>query len=229
MKKNLFFVMGALILVIGVFYFAKKFYLAQKNTIEVTKSVELSENDSKKLADTISLLNSAYSPSIGPSDAPVTIVEFLDPECEACRAMYPEIKNIMKEYNGKIRLVVRYMPFHQNSMLAANSLEAARDQGKYWEALELLFKTQPEWGDHANPQPEKIEQFMNRLSLDMNSFRKTVREKKHSWKVEKDLEVGEKLGVRVTPTFFINGKIVESLDYMFFKTAIEENLAIQKK
>jgi len=92
------------------------------------------------------------SPSLGLADAPVTLVEFLDPECESCRAFYPTVKRILKDYDGKVRLVVRYMTFHQNSALAATFTEAAGEQGKYWEMQETLFRRQPEWGErHGEP------------------------------------------------------------------------------
>jgi protein-disulfide isomerase len=80
------------------------------------------------------------SPTLGPADAPVTLVEFLDPECESCSAFYPTVKRILKDYDGKVRLVVRYMPFHHNSTLAATFTEAAGEQGKYWEMQELHWR-----------------------------------------------------------------------------------------
>jgi protein-disulfide isomerase len=87
------------------------------------------------------------SAALGPADAQVTLVEFLDPECESCAGFYPTVKQILKDYDGKVRLVVRYMTFHQNSALAAAFTEAAGEQGKYWEMQERLFRRQPEWGE----------------------------------------------------------------------------------
>src|ERR1044072_9901520 len=69
------------------------------------------------------------SPTLGRADAPVTLVEFLDPECESCGAFSPTVKKILKDYDGKVRLVVRYMPFHPNAVLAASYTEAAGEQG----------------------------------------------------------------------------------------------------
>ena len=76
------------------------------------------------------LLEHPDSPSKGPRDAKVTIVEFLDPECEACRAMFPIVERLMGEYQGQVRLVVRYLPLHPNSALAASALEAAGEDRK---------------------------------------------------------------------------------------------------
>jgi protein-disulfide isomerase len=72
------------------------------------------------------LLIRPHSPTLGPAQAPVTIVEFFDPECEACRAMYPIVKQVMADFDGRVRLVIRYMPLHRNSVYAALLLEASR-------------------------------------------------------------------------------------------------------
>src|SRR5688572_32348539 len=71
------------------------------------------------------------SPSLGPADAKVTVVEFLDPECESCAAFAPQVKSLLKEYEGRVRFVVRYMPLHRNAKIAAQYIEAAGEQGKY--------------------------------------------------------------------------------------------------
>ena len=165
------------------------------------------------------------SPSKGPLDAKVTIVEFLDPECEACRAVYPIVERLMSEYPGKIRLVIRYMPFHVSSVLAASALEAAGEQGRYWEMLEILFLHQPEWGDHHAPRPELIPTYAERLGLDMDAFRRSYEGIRHHAKVERDRADGEALGVVGTPTFFVNGKRLERLGYEPLRTRIEEELA----
>src|SRR5215207_3746893 len=106
----------------------------------------------RKLSTAASALVRDDSASMGPADAKVTIVEFFDPECESCSAFNPTVKKIMKDYDGKVRLVVRYMPLHPNSMLAATFTEAAGEQGKYWQAHDLLFAKQSEWGErHGAP------------------------------------------------------------------------------
>ena len=84
-----------------------------------------------------------HSPRLGPEPAKVTVVEFFDPECESCRAMYPIVKQVMSEFEGRMLLVIRYMPLHQNSVYAASLLEASRAQNKYWEFLEEMLARQP--------------------------------------------------------------------------------------
>src|SRR5687767_13601447 len=89
---------------------------------------------------------------LAPADAKVTVVEFYDPECEACASFAPIVKKLVKDYDGRIKFVARYMALHPNSVPAATFTEAAGEQGKYWEAQELLFKKQPEWGTkHREP------------------------------------------------------------------------------
>jgi protein-disulfide isomerase len=92
-----------------------------------------------------------HSPIIGPQNAPVTIVEFFDPACETCRAFYPIVKQIMAQHPDKVRLALRYAPFHHGSDQVVKLIEAARKQGLYTPVLEALLAAQPEWADHAAP------------------------------------------------------------------------------
>ncbi|MDE2416929.1 MAG: thioredoxin domain-containing protein [Burkholderiales bacterium] len=85
------------------------------------------------------LLVRAHSPSEGRADSPVVIVEFFDPACGTCRMFYPMVKQLMVENPNRIRLVMRYAPFHQGSDKVVAVLEAARRQGKFWQALEAFF------------------------------------------------------------------------------------------
>ena len=97
-----------------------------------------------------------YAQSLGPADAKVVLVEFFDPACETCRVFYGHVKTLLDENPDKVRLVLRYAPFHHGADQMALMLEAARKQGKYWEALEVMYQTQPQWASHHRPQPEKV-------------------------------------------------------------------------
>ena len=92
-----------------------------------------------------------HSPVYGNPDAKVTIVEFFDPSCETCRAFYPIVKGIVNASFGQVRLVVRYAPLHKGSDTAVKILEAARQQGKYWEAVEAALADQPRWAVTRQP------------------------------------------------------------------------------
>jgi protein-disulfide isomerase len=176
------------------------------------------------------------SPALGPADAPVTVVEFLDPECESCGAFHPTMKGILKDYEGKVRLVVRYMPFHPNSVLAATVTEAAGEQGKYWEMQELLFRRQPEWGEihghggHAAPQVRReppallFERYAAELGLDVERVRAAVAANRSAAKIERDRRDGQTLGVTRTPTFFVNGRQLARFSQQDLRALIEDEL-----
>jgi protein-disulfide isomerase len=171
------------------------------------------------------------SPTLGAAAAPVTIVEFLDPECESCRAFHPTVKKMLKDYHGKVRLVVRYMPLHPHSMLAASFTEAAGEQGKYWQAQELLFQRQPEWGErHGQPaalQPgvkSLFAKYAVELELDLEKLHSAMAQNKFAAKLERDKKDGQSLGVRQTPTLFVNGRKLARLHETDLKSLIEEEL-----
>ena len=172
------------------------------------------------------------SPTLGAADAPVTMVEFLDPECESCRAFNPTIKKILKEYDGKVRLVVRYMPLHPNSQSAATFTEAAGEQGKYWQAQELLFLKQPEWGTkHGQPAGAQADinalfkKYAAELGLDMGKMDAAFAENRYAAKLERDKKDGQALGVQRTPTLFVNGRQLVRLNERDLKALIEDELA----
>lgn len=172
------------------------------------------------------------SPTLGAADAPVTVVEFLDPECEACAAFAPVVKKIVKDYDGKVRLVIRYMPFHPNSARAATLTEAAGEQGKYWEMQELLFQKHPEWGErHGAPptaQPQNIdalfEGYAKQLGLDMQKVNAAIKENRYQDKLTRDLRDGQTLGVRKTPSFFVNGRMLMRFSEADLRALIEDEL-----
>lgn len=164
------------------------------------------------------------SPTLGPADAPVTLVEFLDPECEACRAAYPIVKQLLADYEGELRLVVRYVPGHSNSALAVAAIEEAGRQGRYWEALEYFFNKQPEWGEQQEPQTDAFLRYGAELGLDVDRLRAALTSPDLTM-VERDAVDGQALGIRGTPTFFVNGQRVEELSEQGLRAAIDDALA----
>jgi protein-disulfide isomerase len=171
------------------------------------------------------------SPTLGAADAPVTIVEFLDPECESCRAFNPTVKKLLKEYDGKVRLVVRYMPLHPNSLTAATFTEAAGEQGKYWQAQEMLFQKQPEWGTKhghsAGPRADinaLFRKYAMELGLDYIKMDAVFAQNKYAAKLDRDKKDGQSIGVRQTPTLFVNGIKLRNLNEADLKSLIDEEL-----
>src|SRR6056297_4219979 len=96
-----------------------------------------------------------HSKTLGSDDGKVTLVEFMDPACETCAAFAPYVKKIMSDNPGKIRLVLRYAPFHDGADDFVKIVEATALQGKYWETLNLMFETQNIWANHNNYQSEE--------------------------------------------------------------------------
>lgn len=151
-------------------------------------------------------LTRAHSPVIGPADARVTIVEFFDPSCEACRAFYPIVKQILAKFPNDVRLVLRYTPLHEGSDEAVRILEAARLQGKFEPVLEALLKHQPKWAMHGAPDLEKAWVFAGEAGLDVPLARSAANSPAIDAILNQDIADVQANNVRQTPSFFVNGK-----------------------
>jgi bleomycin hydrolase len=163
-----------------------------------------------------------YSANKGPEDAKVTVVEFLDPECTSCRSFHPFVKGILSEHTDKVRLVVRYRPSHSNSKFVVRILEAARMQGKYWEALDVIFKYQPQWGSHDNPQPELLWEVLPEANVDIEQIKKDMGAQEITAILEQDVTDSRALEIKAAPTFFVNGKPLPSFGKDQLNAAITE-------
>ena len=150
-----------------------------------------------------------HSPVFGPNDAPVTIVEFFDPACEACRAFHPIVKDIMATYPDEVRLVLRYAAFHPPSEQAIRLLEAARLQEKLEPVLERLFETQPRWAPHGRA-PDNIWSLLDGTGLDVARAQRESRMPHIVGVINQDAADIKSFDVKGTPTFFVNGKPLES-------------------
>ena len=149
----------------------------------------------------------SYSPVLGPESAPVTIVEFFDPACEACRAFYPVVEAIMAEHGDAVRVVIRYTPFHgAASEEAIRVLEAARMQGVFEPVLEVVLREQPRWASHGAPEPGLILEIAATAGLDTEAARTQMLAPDVVAILNQDRADVETVGVRQTPTFFVNGK-----------------------
>ena len=151
-----------------------------------------------------------HSPTMGPVNAPVTIVEFLDPSCEACRAFYPIVKQIMATAPDRIRLVIRYAPLHEGSDEVVRILEAARVQDKFQPVLEKLFAEQDSWAMHGAPDLNKAWALAGEAGLDLDRARKDAVAAAVDAVLEQDLADVRAIELQATPTFFVNGKPLPS-------------------
>jgi protein-disulfide isomerase len=148
-----------------------------------------------------------HSPIIGPPNAPVTIVEFFDPACEACRAFHPIVKKIIDSYPGQIRLVIRYAAFHPGSAEAVRIIEAARLQDRFVPVLEALLDGQSSWASHrAGNSPDLAWNFAAVAGLDVERARRERLMPHITATLNFDAEDVRTFKVRGTPTFFVNGR-----------------------
>jgi protein-disulfide isomerase len=150
----------------------------------------------------------SHSPVLGPKGAPVTIVEFLDPACEACRAFAPVVKQILFLYPDEVRLVVRYADFHPGSDEAIRLLEAARRQGKFEQILSALFDGQEEWASHHSPDVGKAWTIAGANGLDVAAARKDAASAASTALLQQEREDIVALQVTRTPTFYVNGRLL---------------------
>lgn len=170
----------------------------------------------------------AHSPVYGNPAARVTIVEFFDPSCEACRAFYPVVKGIVNASFSQVRLVVRYAPLHRGSDRAVKILEAARQQGKYWEALEKALEAQPQWAAHDNPNPEIIWEVIASTGLDVAKAKSAADSPEIDQLLKQDVADMKALKVNRTPSFFVNGTPLLDFGAVQLKALVDAALAKPK-
>lgn len=156
----------------------------------------------------------------------VTLVEFLDFECEACRAAFPMVEQLRAEYGDRVNFVVRYFPIqsHFNAERAARAVEAAAQQGKFEPMYKKMYETQSQWGEQRTPADATFRGFAAELGLDMAAFDAAYNDPATLDRVNIDVADGKALGVQGTPTFFLNGNEVEARSYQDLSTAVEQAL-----
>ena len=170
----------------------------------------------------------AHSPVYGSPAAKVTIVEFFDPACETCRAFHPIVKGIVNASFSQVRLVVRYAPLHKGSDTAVKILEAARQQGKYWEALEKTLAAQPQWAAHTGAQPEMIWELIADTGLDLAKAKAAAGSPEIDQLLRQDIADMRALKVERTPGFFVNGTPLREFGEAQLKALVQQELAKPK-
>ena len=169
-----------------------------------------------------------HTPTLGPANARVHVVEFLDPACEGCRAFYPVVKQLMAENPGRIRLWVRYVPIHKGADFVVKALEAARAQGKFWEALELLFAKQGEWTrGHAVMSKQVLDVLAGVNGLDVDKVRRDIGNPEFARIAEQDMADAKAVKIMQTPTFFINGKPLGEHGFEQLRAQVRQEVAAQ--
>lgn len=166
-----------------------------------------------------------HSPAFGNPAAKVEIVEFLDPACETCKEFYPLVKKLIAANPDRIRLFVRYAPFHNGSDYVVKILEAAKRQGKFWETLDAVFAAQANWAPHHQPNPQLVWNYIGGLGLDATRLRQDMNASEIETIIQQDLADAKTLNVTMTPEFFVNGKPLPSFGYEQLKKLVEDALA----
>ncbi|MFJ3658723.1 DsbA family protein [Streptomyces nigra] len=163
-----------------------------------------------------------------PTKSELTIVEFLDFECESCGAMYPVVERLRETYGDRVTFVARYfpMPGHRNGELAARTAEAAARQGKFEAMYTKLFTTQKEWGESQDWKESVFRGYAQELGLDMARFDADLADPEVAGRIQDDQRDGLGLGVQGTPTFFLDGEqIAIPGSYEAFKALIDARLS----
>jgi protein-disulfide isomerase len=190
--KNLGLLIGSLaitcIAVIAVaFLFTKK---ANAPVVPVDSNILMGEAKNKK----------------GKEDAKVTIVEFSDLQCPACKSVQPLVDLITQSASDSVKLVYRHYPLvniHKNALAAAKAAEAAGNQGKFWEMHDKLFETQSEWEEDSDP-TTKFEAYAGDLKLDIAKYKADKDSNEVAARITADQTAGNTLGISGTPSFYVN-------------------------
>ena len=141
---------------------------------------------------------------LGPTDADVTVVEYVDFECPDCRRAAPALEMLLRQFEDRICLAVRHFPLenvHPHALMAAEAAECAASQGRFWEMAELLF------ADQLHLEEASLTRRAEQLGLDLDGFELEMSGHDHVPLIRRHLASGSASGVRSTPGFFVNGMI----------------------
>jgi protein-disulfide isomerase len=212
MKQKTLFVVAAVVMLLA-FVIGTLVYTAQKK-----------EQTTQRVDDHRSALVRMHSPTLGKADAPVVIVEFFDPACGTCSAFYPLVHDLLASQPDRIRLVLRYAPFHSGSDKVVAVLEAARKQGKFWPALEALLASQSSWVVNHTAQLDQVWPQLEGLGLNIDQLKTDMNAPAIADLIAQDLADAETLKVNMTPEFFVNGKPLPSFGAEQLRTLVADEL-----
>jgi len=155
----------------------------------------------------------------GAHDALVTIIEYGDFECPSCKQAAPAVLLFTRRFHGSVRLVFRHFPLeevHANALTAAEASEAAAAQGRFWEMHDQLFDNQ------RHLQSARLQELAKALGLDLRRFSKELADHVHVPRIRQNAAEGRRLGLRATPTFYVNGALCDvSFGLLALRRAVE--------
>ena len=166
----------------------------------------------------------------GNPDAPVTLEEFGDFQCPPCGQFAGSVNELLKEYDSRLRLIFRNFPLsaHEHAREAALAAEAAGFQGKFWEMYDTLYREQAVWSKAPNAR-ELFGSYAGTIGVNLDQFKKDVDSDKARERVDSDQALADSLGIKVTPTLFINNRPVDQRDKNPEGIRAEINAALQGK
>lgn len=214
-QKSLF--IGVLVALIVVFGGGAFFYKKQQT-----------EAAAQLATQNMQALVRADAPSFGNPNAPVHIVEFFDPACGTCREFYPLVKAMMVAHPDKIRLSLRYAPFHPGSESVVKVLDASRKQGKFEPTLEALFASQNQWVINHTANVQMIGPVLETLGMDMARLQNDANTPEVAAIITRDLEDAKTMNVTMTPEYFVNGKPLPQFGFDELKKLVDSELAQTK-
>ena len=142
--------------------------------------------------------------------SPVIVEEYGDYQCPPCGLLYPELKQIEKEYGNQVQIVFHHFPLtrmHKNALTAAHAAEAARNQDKFWEMHDRLYRNQKEWVDEDDPRPIFIS-YARQLNVKIQQFTSDMDSNQVDQRISADIQRGTAAGVTGTPTVFIDSHML---------------------
>ena len=167
---------------------------------------------------------SSLDHAVGPVDAPVTLIEYSDFQCPACEAKFFVVSKLLTEASTTIRFAYRYFPLpqHANAISSSMAAEAAGAQGKFWDMYDLLFTNHTDWTELADPTSVYVG-YAKKIGLDTDKFTTDLSSTTLRAEIDANLADGQAIGINATPTFFINGKVINTPQtYAEFKDLIDK-------
>ncbi len=160
------------------------------------------------------------------AEGDVTLVEFLDFECEACGAAYPVIEDLRERYADRVTFVLPYFPLdgHANARNAAHAVESAARQGQLEPMYQRMFATQAQWGEQSESKAALFRTYAQDLGLDMAKYDADVSSESVARRVQADVDDALALGVSGTPTFFLDGRPFSPTSVEDFTRALDAAL-----
>lgn len=165
---------------------------------------------------------------VGNPNANVTLIEYLDFECESCKAYHPLITQLKEEYKDSLQFVVRYFPLpgHKNSRTSAYAVEAAGKQGKFWDMYDILYTKQSEWGEQPVANQDQFEKYATEAGVNIEQWKKDIVSSEVLKRVDDSFKEAMSLNLQGTPAFFLNGKRIQNpKSYEAFKQLIQAEIS----